>query len=112
MGLGGSKAAEVTIGADNVTVPSWAQNYRGKSSIVFFDMEADGSERRGIPDPDLLILYRKPLGRIEMCLMNDIVPKTYVSFFLLSPLMRSLMVSTFSSADNFRALCTGKDTFF
>lgn len=60
MGLGGSKTTEVTIGEDRVATPPWAANYHGKSSIVFFDMEADG----------------RPLGRIEMCLMNDIVPKT------------------------------------
>jgi hypothetical protein len=58
--MGSTKSKEVEIGADSVTVPPWATNYNGKTSLVFFDMEADG----------------RPLGRIEMCLMTDIVPKT------------------------------------
>jgi hypothetical protein len=58
--MGSTKSKEVEIGADNVTIPPWAANYNGKTSLVFFDMEADGT----------------PLGRIEMCLMTDIVPKT------------------------------------
>lgn len=58
--MGSTQGKAVQIGADSVTVPPWAANYNGKKSIVFFDMEADGT----------------PLGRIEMCLMTDIVPKT------------------------------------
>eukprot|EP00604_Paraphysomonas_vestita_P002734 CAMPEP_0174819004 /NCGR_PEP_ID=MMETSP1107-20130205/1988_1 /TAXON_ID=36770 /ORGANISM="Paraphysomonas vestita, Strain GFlagA" /LENGTH=197 /DNA_ID=CAMNT_0016031733 /DNA_START=31 /DNA_END=624 /DNA_ORIENTATION=+ len=69
MGFGNSKP-QVEIGADNVTIPSWARSSTGKT-VVFFDMEADG----------------QPLGRIEMTLASDIVPKT---------------------TENFRALCTGE----
>ena len=41
MGFGSSKP-EVQVGEDNVVIPPWARNYKGKTVVVFFDMEADG----------------------------------------------------------------------
>ena len=57
MGLGGSKGAPLSQ-TDSVEIPSWASETDTK---VYFDIEIDGS----------------PLGRIEMGLAKDIVPKTY-----------------------------------
>jgi hypothetical protein len=59
MGLGGSTArgGDMTLGDDQVLLPNWANPSNPK---VFFDIEVD----------------RKPLGRIEMTLASDVVPKT------------------------------------
>jgi hypothetical protein len=64
--LGGSPAA--VCGTDEMNVPRWAAG--AGNIVVFFDMEIEG---RGV-------------GRIEMTLANNIVPKT---------------------VENFRCLCTG-----
>jgi peptidylprolyl isomerase len=70
MGLFGSK--EVTkLEAEPSAGPSWARELSKGNPVVFFDITVDG----------------QPLGRIEMTLAKDIVPKT---------------------AENFRALCTGE----
>lgn len=55
---------------DNVVPPRWAEKV-GKTVKVFFDIEIKGSV----------------VGRIEMTLASEIVPRT---------------------VENFRALCTGK----
>ncbi len=74
MGLGGStQAGSMELGDDNITVPSWVRPSEKSENrpVVFFDITVDS----------------KPLGRIEMTLMKDIVPIT---------------------AENFLCLCTGE----
>jgi peptidylprolyl isomerase len=70
MGIFGSK--EVTkLEAETSEGPSWARELSKSNPVVFFDITVDD----------------QPLGRIEMTLAKDMVPKT---------------------AENFRALCTGE----
>jgi hypothetical protein len=74
MGLFGSTEVPpppVVSEIDPVIIPPWAANIRDKKT-VFFDIK----------------IGAQMVGRIEMTLANDIVPKT---------------------AENFRALCTGKE---
>lgn len=56
------------------SMPNLASVKDGKNPVVFFDITADGD----------------PLGRVEMTLRTDVVPKT---------------------AENFRQLCTGEKGF-
>lgn len=70
MGIFGSKGV-TELGSDSISVPSWAKEISPNNPVVYFDITVDG----------------QPLGRVEMTLAADIVPKT---------------------ADNFRALCTGE----
>ena len=56
---------------DDVAVPSWASKLSSQAQVVFFDIAVAGST----------------IGRIEMVLANEIVPRT---------------------TENFRALCTGE----
>jgi hypothetical protein len=58
---------------DKIDVPSWAKARPSDNTVVFFDISCG--------EPPL------PIGRIEMTLAKDVVPKT---------------------AENFRALCTGE----
>jgi len=76
MGLGSSSPAPFTgeipaLGDDKVFVPKWAVEASPENAKVFFDIEIAGTA----------------VGRIEMTLASDVVPKT---------------------AENFRALCTGE----
>ncbi len=71
MGIFGSKEGPRELGADNVSAPNWAKELSASNPVVYFDMAVDGN----------------PIGRIEMTLAKDVVPKT---------------------AENFRALCTGE----
>mmetsp|Transcript_2317 Transcript_2317/g.2425 ORF Transcript_2317/g.2425 Transcript_2317/m.2425 type:complete len:201 (-) Transcript_2317:55-657(-) len=72
MGQGGSKpSSPPAIGEDNVVPPPWASQLSSSNPKVFFDVAVGGSV----------------IGRVEMTLANDIVPKT---------------------AENFRCLCTGE----
>jgi hypothetical protein len=61
------------INIDKIDVPSWAKARPSDNTVVYFDISCG--------EPPL------PIGRIEMTLAKDVVPKT---------------------AENFRALCTGE----
>eukprot|EP00596_Hydrurales_sp_CCMP1899_P005990 CAMPEP_0119037998 /NCGR_PEP_ID=MMETSP1177-20130426/6638_1 /TAXON_ID=2985 /ORGANISM="Ochromonas sp, Strain CCMP1899" /LENGTH=208 /DNA_ID=CAMNT_0006999981 /DNA_START=45 /DNA_END=671 /DNA_ORIENTATION=- len=72
--FGSSKpAGPPVVGVDKIDVPSWAKARASDNTVVFFDISCG--------EPPL------PIGRIEMTLAKDVVPKT---------------------AENFRALCTGE----
>ncbi len=66
--MGGSQSAgSMELGPDKIDLPYWAKSNEGTRPIVFFDIEVD----------------KKPLGRIEMTLMKDVVPLTVDNFFKL-----------------------------
>ncbi len=68
--MGGSQSTgSMELGPDKIDLPHWAKSSsnEGARPIVFFDIEVD----------------KKPLGRIEMTLMKDVVPLTVDNFFKL-----------------------------
>jgi cyclophilin family peptidyl-prolyl cis-trans isomerase len=70
--MGASKSKELPpLGPDNVVLPPWADRLNAKNPVVFFDISIDN----------------QPIGRIEMTLAEDIVPRT---------------------AANYKSLCTGE----
>ena len=71
-GAGGSSYAEPSSFSDDIRLPPWAKSLNPNNPKTFFDIAVDGEK----------------IGRIEMVLAKDVVPKT---------------------VENFRALCVGEN---